>query len=598
MRKKVLSVMLAIAMAGATFSGSGTTAYAGDSEVVKVIDVPGTAESGAGYISVNEEITTASGKRRVILNGLKEGNKEAMVKAIEANYNESEDTTLKFVNKALPDAEKWDADALPENEYDSKFCWAATISNMLWTSGWAEKMKSPDTGKNFTSEDELFTFFSGRFANGGGDIRVGIDWFFDGIYYFPSIGSDAQILYPDDKTNGVLRKFYVHNVTELFKVNRDLSLIKEIERIDMNSDKPAVFYAGICDLPDIEDYDGGSGHAVTAVGAVIDPDATAVEDRYKAIIIADSDNDGSLTASEKKMKNPSVDQKLEGKIARPNSYTICYLDVYKDKFGKKHWRLKHYLTKGGEVCLDALVAMPYYDQKIIDANIETEGTTNPFKNVDLAVENVITSDLEEAPSLIMKKKNEVMKDSFGADEKINMHYYISNRSSVELTKKYTGGKKIRVDWKLVNDKTGKVVSKGTDYQKPDIYLLLENGYSKVLNEKNGKFSKLAPGSYTVSVKVNAKKTIKEAYYLNNTETTFSFKVTKTKATLNKKSVSLKAGKSAKLKIKNGTVVKWSSSNDKIVTVKDGKVKGVKKGTAKVTATLYSGRKLTCKVTVK
>ena len=61
---------------------------------------------------------------------------------------------------------------------------------------------------------------------------------------------------------------------------------------------------------------------------------------------------------------------------------------------------------------------------------------------------------------------------------------------------------------------------------------------------------------------------------------------------------LKAGKSAKLKIKNGTVVKWSSSNDKIVTVKDGKVKGVKKGTSKVTATLYSGRKLTCKVTVK
>ena len=85
---------------------------------------------------------------------------------------------------------------------------------------------------------------------------------------------------------------------------------------------------------------------------------------------------------------------------------------------------------------------------------------------------------------------------------------------------------------------------------------------------------------------------------NNEEKSFSFKVKATKASLNKTKVSVNVGKSAKVKVKKGTVKKWSSSNNKIVTVKDGKIKGVKRGSAKVTATLFSGRKLSVKVNVK
>lgn len=69
--------------------------------------------------------------------------------------------------------------------------------------------------------------------------------------------------------------------------------------------------------------------------------------------------------------------------------------------------------------------------------------------------------------------------------------------------------------------------------------------------------------------------------------------------LNKKSVSLYEGKSIKLKV-SGTKakVKWSSNKKSVATVTSkGKVTARKKGIAKITAKV-SGKKYTCKVTVK
>lgn len=72
-----------------------------------------------------------------------------------------------------------------------------------------------------------------------------------------------------------------------------------------------------------------------------------------------------------------------------------------------------------------------------------------------------------------------------------------------------------------------------------------------------------------------------------------------KISLNKKSATIKVGKSVQLKVK-GTKkkVKWSSSNSKIAKVSaKGKVTGKKKGTVKITAKV-SKKKLTCKVKVQ
>lgn len=69
----------------------------------------------------------------------------------------------------------------------------------------------------------------------------------------------------------------------------------------------------------------------------------------------------------------------------------------------------------------------------------------------------------------------------------------------------------------------------------------------------------------------------------------------------KKTVKLKVSKTYKLKIKyakGDSVKKWKSSNKRIATVsKKGKVKAIRKGTAKITVVMKSGKKATCKIKV-
>ncbi|MDD6646107.1 MAG: Ig-like domain-containing protein [Oscillospiraceae bacterium] len=65
----------------------------------------------------------------------------------------------------------------------------------------------------------------------------------------------------------------------------------------------------------------------------------------------------------------------------------------------------------------------------------------------------------------------------------------------------------------------------------------------------------------------------------------------------KKSVTIKSGATKKVAVKNGKAKSWSTSNKKVATVKNGKITALNKGKATVTATLTTGKKLTCKVTV-
>lgn len=73
-----------------------------------------------------------------------------------------------------------------------------------------------------------------------------------------------------------------------------------------------------------------------------------------------------------------------------------------------------------------------------------------------------------------------------------------------------------------------------------------------------------------------------------------------KPKLSKKQVTLKVGKSVKIKVLNvgkKTKVKWSVKNKKIATVKKGKITAKKKGTTKVIA-MVGKKKLVCKVKVE
>ncbi len=67
--------------------------------------------------------------------------------------------------------------------------------------------------------------------------------------------------------------------------------------------------------------------------------------------------------------------------------------------------------------------------------------------------------------------------------------------------------------------------------------------------------------------------------------------------LSKTSLSMKAGQEYKISVSHGVVKSWTSSNTKVVTVKSGLLTALKKGKATITATLTTGRKLSCILTV-
>ena len=64
-----------------------------------------------------------------------------------------------------------------------------------------------------------------------------------------------------------------------------------------------------------------------------------------------------------------------------------------------------------------------------------------------------------------------------------------------------------------------------------------------------------------------------------------------------KNMYLEAGDQQTLTVKHGTAKSWKSSKTAVATVKNGKVTGLKKGSAKVTATLEDGSEITCNVKV-
>lgn len=108
---------------------------------------------------------------------------------------------------------------------------------------------------------------------------------------------------------------------------------------------------------------------------------------------------------------------------------------------------------------------------------------------------------------------------------------------------------------------------------------------KVAKVTNGKVKALKPGKATVIAKYNNK--------------SYQCKVTVTnKILLNNKSLTLMAGRSYQLELYNAKnkKVKWKTSNKKIVSVKNGKVKALKVGKATITA-IYKKKKYKCRVKV-
>ncbi len=99
------------------------------------------------------------------------------------------------------------------------------------------------------------------------------------------------------------------------------------------------------------------------------------------------------------------------------------------------------------------------------------------------------------------------------------------------------------------------------------------------------------------VKIKGYGTVKIEAKVNGHTYTYILNVKKPTLKVNKKKITLKKGKSLKIKAQSNGKVKWTSQNKKIAKVSQGKITGIKKGSTTVIAS-SSGVKVRIKVTVK
>ena len=505
------------------------------------------ADAGSGasrdgdIISIDEEFTASDGHNyKVIMTGLREDNKAAMLQALADNYDSADDDPLKIKDSSFVDAEKWDCKVRScWQDIDNMHCWLASISNMVWMSGWAKEMTNPKTGAKFTSEDEVFDYASRRFGNAGGDIDTGIEWLFTGEVYIKSPANHSTPLC-EDTNDGLMRDIYIADAVKKYDLIEDASQIGQLERISKTEENSVVFGG------DIGSDDGGKLfgpiHALTIAGLITDPAADTPEGKYKAIILVDSDNDAKPTDAQyaederllgvQDVDDPDVfpepenvekqkDYRAGVKEQYTNSFTVYKLRYAVGEEGQPYWVVENYSDT--PYALYDFFALSNPTPETISSCTETEGTMDVFQNVDLGVTKFFTTDrTEKIWSPYSWEIEEAKKYSFESGEPVNLHFFLGNRAQISLDEFYPDGNKVTLEWTVTNDADGTVVSKGTKNQ---LFELFQGTEAAELIELNSELARWDPGAYTVTLRYNADRKITESYYLNDRDIVVHFTVT-------------------------------------------------------------------------
>ena len=480
--------------------------------------------SGAGrdsaFVSVNASFSTSAGPRNLVMYGLREAQKEPLLAALSQSYDPKGTVPLKIEDPAFADAEKYDADS----DLDSALCWAASVSNILWMSGWAGEYTSPRSGKPFASEDEVFDYYFSKFTNLGIDNIAGaVDWFFMGEFYNLTYSRGAE-LHASDPADGLRKDFISSRIQERLNLLRNPQQMEALEQYcDWTKDGASVFEANIGSLFMGEAEE--SEHAVTVAGIITDPAAASWEDRYQAILIIDSDDDASPTEAERP-EEPGDAEMLASRASRPNAVTVYPLKYRTDSHNRPVWQVMGYGEPSAEWIIFSVNRLRLRDPAFYDQFRETEGTRDVIRTADLTLERLFTTDRTEAlRDMYMVEEDEVIVNVFRPGAPVSLNFFIANRSSeTSLNEETRQGKTLSVSWSVMRDTDRTEIASGRSACEGNIDHGLEAGFLVCLNEKDGQPQSWPEGTYTVRLEVNPDHEIPEAYYGNNLPKEYSFEI--------------------------------------------------------------------------
>lgn len=350
----------------------------GSSVAVSSIYNSGTNLSGAYKAKTDNTDNTGNGNLTILLRGLTENNKQVTFDAINSRIGQilSSDyfalTSEADIDQFI-DADKYN---LQNANYDANHCWAATASNILWTTGYAKETINPITGRLFTSEDEVMSYFSENFTDYAGDPNAGVEWFMNGKYRLNNIPNVAHTksegkggLHPD---NGLQSK---SALVEVFGNSNAINMLDSIGAYGMG-----LLVRWVEEGNKLSE----NAHWMTAVGTIVNQAAQNIVDKYKAIIIANSDDkpaNGPLSAN--------YATKLAAKSSRPNQYVIYKLNYNNED---DVW----YLNGLGDS-----PAVITYLYELIDKDKTPQGGDEPNDdyNSDIFNSNIVVQDPEDPNAL-------------------------------------------------------------------------------------------------------------------------------------------------------------------------------------------------------
>ncbi len=346
---------------------------------------------------------------------------------------------------------------------DTMLCWAASTSDVLTYTGWAQLA-------GFTSVDDLFEAYITTFTDVGGSAQYGIEWFFNGLNRPQELGWSGWAVSEDYGVgfSGYLPAFDGYSLTEEFNtINQPLS------NMDATFQHLRDGWGVSISIGWYRNGIRNGGHAITLWGYVEDRSQDGKE-RFPALIISDSDSDIWLGAERRDIEN-------EYRLLMTDPYNDYDLDTFELDYSMNSKALLD-----GFVCL-----MPYSE----DIETERTGTMNKFNAPDLVFNGLQTFFIDGSSQNV-----------FSPRMPITVSPYFYNMSPIAMDAPFTFALEIY-------NEAGEHI----DSEQGECHQVL-SGFSSSYKANTDQLvvGPLPAGEYSFEITINPDNAVEEAYTVNNT----------------------------------------------------------------------------------
>ena len=418
-----------------------------------------TSDTQSGYFSA--DFTIPETAKQVYLVGLTANKVEEIQNKIIENYAKGADfelTDLSFI-----DAEKM----RPTGDGDDYLCWAATASNMLTYTGWAAQA-------GFNSSDDVFESFINAFTDNGGNPYFGVGWFMNGVNTF-AVQQPGQVAAATAGTGGYLKDYAYDMVTENHDIDGSPASMRALHQSLRDG-------CGVgLSLAIVHNGSSAGGHAVTCWGYIADTAYADTDVRYYAgLFLTDSDSDEPRSGDRRDADNVLQAVSLTSGTDANGAPTVEFdLDYMNHAFLNTFYTLQPFSTD-----------IP----KETDSTATRDKTANP----DLVVDDFFlgTDFTSSAYEYSMEKIES------------NTAFFYTPKILDEADVTYNSQTGIAITMTDADGNTVYTRNLNTSLNIGPGYLV---SYGQGLTKQGG----LPAGDYTITVDLNANRTVREAYYYNN-----------------------------------------------------------------------------------